>query len=177
MLRVDVKLLERQDMVLDREGSPESLGLGLDAGLIQGPVKVHIEIAKGGDSFLSRGWVSGTMLKTCDRCLREFSEPFRSIIETHYQERRAARPQELSEEKELTGEEEETVLFDGNAIDLTDEVRQAVELAVPMRAQCREDCRGLCAGCGADLNLESCRCPDPPRDSRWTALKDFKPSR
>jgi len=27
-----------------------------------------------------------------------------------------------------------------------------------MRILCREDCKGLCPGCGANLNIEPCRC-------------------
>jgi uncharacterized protein len=179
MLRVDVHILERQDVVLDREGLPKALGLKLDEGMIRGPLAVHAEITKSGDSFLMRGWVSGLLRATCDLCLRSFEAPFKSFFETHYREREDGGAGEGKQELELelTGDETDIVPFDGILIDLTDEIRQAVVLAVPMRALCREDCRGLCAGCGADLNRESCRCPDPPRDSRWSALKDFKPVR
>jgi uncharacterized protein len=174
MLRVDVHVLERQDVVLDREGTPEALGFGLEPGSTRGPLAVHAEISKSGDSCLARGWVAGILTLTCDLCLKGFESPFKSYFEAHFRERGTV-PEEEAKEQELTGDEEETVLYDGKFIDLTDEVRQAVVLAVPMRALCREDCRGLCAGCGADLNRESCRCPDPPRDSRWSALRDFKP--
>jgi len=177
MLRVDVQLLERQDVSLDREGVPGAMGLRFPEGLVPGPVVVHAEMARSGDAYLARGWVAGAFRQVCDNCLKPFEAPFKSFFEVQYLERRNAGEREQEPERELSGNEEEIILFDGNTIDLTDEVRQAVELAVPMRALCREDCRGLCAGCGADLNLESCRCPDPPRDDRWSLLKDFKPDR
>jgi len=43
-------------------------------------------------------------------------------------------------------------------IDLADDVRQEVILALPAAVFCREDCRGLCPGCGANLNTEKCNC-------------------
>lgn len=177
MLRVDVLLLERQEVVLDHEGSPEVLGLRLESGAVQGPLTIHAEIMKSGDVYLARGWVSGTLRQDCDLCLKAFEAPFKSFFESHYQERNGTEREPETADLELTGQETEIVLFDGKTLDLTDEVRQAVEMAVPMRAQCREDCRGLCAGCGADLNCESCRCSDPPQDDRWSALKGFKPDR
>jgi len=31
-------------------------------------------------------------------------------------------------------------------------------LNFPMRIICKDDCKGMCPDCGADLNLERCRC-------------------
>ena len=43
-------------------------------------------------------------------------------------------------------------------IELDDEVRQEVILNLPTRTLCQENCKGLCVGCGANLNVEECRC-------------------
>jgi len=175
MLRVDLLILERQDVVLEREGLPSSMGVKLEDGLFPGPLVVHAEISKSGESFLAQGWAKGRMRSICDRCLIGIEGPFQSSFVVHYRQAAGEVMDHEEKEKELSGEDTDTVLFNGKEIDLSDEVRQSVMLALPMRALCREDCRGLCAGCGADLNRESCRCPDPPRDSRWEALKGFKP--
>ena len=37
---------------------------------------------------------------------------------------------------------------------------------------CSEDCKGLCPGCGADLNVEPCRCPKEI-DPRLAGLAKF----
>lgn len=42
--------------------------------------------------------------------------------------------------------------------DLTDDIRENLLLAMPMRIKCKEDCKGLCPRCGANLNTEKCSC-------------------
>jgi uncharacterized protein len=171
MLQVDLHVLERQDVVLDRSGFPASLGVEVEAGFCPGPITVHALVSKSGESYLARGWTAGTMHLTCGRCLKEYNHPFQSDFEAHY--RKCRNPGTPGTEQ--PGEDADTVTIEGNSIDLADEVRQSVELSVPMQSLCRKDCRGFCAGCGTDLNLKSCRCPEPPRDGIWTVLKDFKP--
>ena len=54
--------------------------------------------------------------------------------------------------------------------DLTEEVREAIILALPGYPVCREDCKGLCATCGVNLNVTECACHKAGRDNRWAAL-------
>ncbi|RMG61535.1 MAG: DUF177 domain-containing protein, partial [Calditrichaeota bacterium] len=58
-------------------------------------------------------------------------------------------------------------------IDLSDQLKEYLILAVPMKMLCKEDCRGICPGCGADLNSEACRCGEPPIDPRWEKLRQL----
>lgn len=55
-------------------------------------------------------------------------------------------------------------------VDLTDEIRQCIILALPTYPVCRSDCRGVCPTCGKNLNEGSCGCADAVADSRWGAL-------
>jgi uncharacterized protein len=55
-------------------------------------------------------------------------------------------------------------------IDLTEEVREAIILALPGYPVCREDCKGLCMTCGANLNKATCSCREAGRGDRWAAL-------
>lgn len=66
-------------------------------------------------------------------------------------------------------------------VDITDEIREEILLALPSRFKCKEDCRGLCPGCGADLNEEKCSCKkkqkkitEEKQDHTWDALDDLK---
>lgn len=65
-------------------------------------------------------------------------------------------------------------------VDITEDIREDILLAVPDRFKCSESCRGLCPGCGADLNTESCRCKKKKRtqsfgeDHTWDALSGLK---
>jgi len=57
-------------------------------------------------------------------------------------------------------------------VDLTEVLRQAVLLAVPVQPLCRPECRGLCPYCGQDLNVGPCDC-QPELDPRWQSLRDL----
>lgn len=65
-------------------------------------------------------------------------------------------------------------------VDITDDIREDILLAVPDRFKCSENCRGICTGCGADLNNEPCRCKkkkkkqSPEDNHAWDALDDLK---
>jgi uncharacterized metal-binding protein YceD (DUF177 family) len=62
-------------------------------------------------------------------------------------------------------------------VDLTDELRQSIILALPSYPVCRQDCCGVCATCGKNLNEGSCSCSRHERDGRWGALDALVPDR
>ena len=172
MLKVELRSLEHEDLILEEIGPAQVLGIELEPELSPEPLEIHCEISKGHDLISAKGWVKGKMLLTCDRCAREFSSPYKSFFEIHYRaqnEGEEAEPDEVFPDGEM-----EIVYFEGDLLDLADQVRQTVLLSVPMRAICREECRGLCSGCGRDLNFEECVCTEPPPDSRWDVLKKLK---
>jgi uncharacterized protein len=48
---------------------------------------------------------------------------------------------------------------DADVVDLTEEVREDILLALPLRSVCGDDCQGLCPACGGNRNRGECRCP------------------
>jgi uncharacterized metal-binding protein YceD (DUF177 family) len=58
-------------------------------------------------------------------------------------------------------------------IDVNDDVRQTVFLAVPLKLLCSESCKGLCPQCGINLNMGTCACTDDPADGRWEKLRSL----
>ena len=54
--------------------------------------------------------------------------------------------------------------------DLTEELRECINLCFPSNPICGEDCKGLCPRCGADLNKGPCGCAPEGGDLRWGAL-------
>jgi uncharacterized protein len=84
----------------------------------------------------------------CMRCLGEAVVPIR-IDATEYQA------------QEPESEELRTPYLADDRLDLSAWARDAVSLSLPEKILCRDDCAGLCAGCGANLNVEPCRCPPP----------------
>lgn len=70
--------------------------------------------------------------------------------------------------------DEETLVYTGEMLDLTEYLRQSFLMAQPLKILCREDCRGLCPGCGVDRNKEACRCRDEVIDPRLGVLMVLK---
>lgn len=96
----------------------------------------------------------------CDRCAEAFERDktieVRSLVADHL-------------DNEVSEENDEILLLDGNELDLDDALTTAFVLDMDTKILCSEDCRGLCAGCGVNLNREACRCRREP-DPRWAAL-------
>ncbi len=172
MLKVELRSLEYEDLVLEEKGWAKALGIDLEPQLCSDPLEIHCELSKEDDLISAKGWVKGKMLLACDRCLKEFENPYKSFFEVRY---RSSGADEDPDGVEVFPEGEfEIVYFEGELLDVGEQIRQTILLSVPMRFLCREDCRGLCGGCGVDLNFGTCVCSEPPPDSRWEALKNIK---
>jgi len=168
MIRIELRSLEKGEILLERSGIPEQVGLDGAPVALRGKLELHCSVALQEEYVLVSGWVKGTMALTCDRCLKFFERDFRTCIELQF--KNGPVPGEAD-----GGAADELLYFEGESVDLSDEIRQLLELSVPMRSLCVEDCRGFCGGCGANLNSEKCRCAGPPPDVRWGALKNWKP--
>jgi uncharacterized protein len=59
-------------------------------------------------------------------------------------------------------------------IDVSQEIRDLVVLSLPYQTICSPGCKGLCQRCGANLNVESCRCNGSDTDPRWEALQSLR---
>ena len=63
--------------------------------------------------------------------------------------------------------------------DLTNDIREAVFIDLPLTPVCKEECLGLCFSCGKNKNLSSCECKvaNPKASdfgSKWDALKKIR---
>jgi uncharacterized protein len=101
---------------------------------------------------------------SCDRCTAPFSSRLDPTYRMHY----------IWNEEDATRYDiaEVQVISPGSTvIDITEDVRQTVLIAVPLKLLCREDCLGLCPICGKDLNEGPCDCRSEEVDSRWEKLR------
>ena len=48
--------------------------------------------------------------------------------------------------------------LDGHMVELSELVKDALLLELPMRFICRENCKGLCPVCGVNRNIQICSC-------------------
>ena len=122
-------------------------------------------------AFSGSGSITGTVRRTGDRidlettvsaegsfeCTR-CADPFHRIIST---------PLALHLVPERLGQpagDPDVHTYDPIAsadIDLTQDVRDALILAIPMKNLCRAGCKGLCPICGKNWNIEPCACKEP----------------
>jgi uncharacterized protein len=102
-----------------------------------------------GTELLVRGKLSLPLNCVCVRCAAEFK--------AFAQEAEFVTSIEISETTDF--------------LDLTDEVREAIILALPGYPVCSETCKGLCMTCGKNLNKATCTCQKAGSDRRWAALE------
>lgn len=170
-MKIKVKDIEEKGSIhLSYNEEPASLGL--DEGTINClslvGVDVHLNRTRNGVYAAGRVWA--TLGLSCSRCLERF--PYR-IDEEFYLEYRP-RPAELPAETELDEEAVGIVFFDGAEIDLSDQMRQDVLLALPMKPVCDESCKGLCPICGGNLNEVQCDCSSIVIDSPFSTLRGLR---
>jgi len=139
------------------------------------PVQVDYSIEKIAGQVIIRGTVSTTVDMACSRCLEsvpiDISERFTLLV--RFDDRGSSKGS--SSGGAPAGEEDEdvkNVLPDTDRIDVTEELRQTLLLALPAKPLCGEDCRGLCPHCGTNLNTGSCDCRIPTTDPRWAGLEE-----
>jgi uncharacterized protein len=154
------------------------------SGLSEGIHRYSFSVASNelelGEQFRSEVLVDATLDKTptqilltsniitvgsfeCDRCVAPFGEQLTSSYTMLY-------VHEGSETEYLDPEEFQVLSAGQNIIDLTEDVRQTLLLAVPFKLLCNKECKGLCPTCGVNLNQGSCSCKNESVDERWEQL-------
>ncbi|MBV9096739.1 MAG: DUF177 domain-containing protein [Frankiaceae bacterium] len=120
-------------------------------------VELELRLEAVMEGVLVTGTADAPLAAECGRCL----EPTGGRLTVDVQELFGYEP---------APDDEEAPVLDGDLLDLTGLLRDAVVLALPLNPVCEDDCAGLCSGCGgklADLG------PDHVHDTldpRWAAL-------
>ena len=111
------------------------------------PVHVEGQVQNRAGALELKARLDTVLSLTCDRC----AKPFRREKTVEYETLLAF---ELA-----NGESDDIVLLNGDGeLELDELMREVVLLEMDTKNLCSEDCKGLCPGCGADLNVELCRC-------------------
>lgn len=137
------------------------------------------EVTRSGRSFRMLGKVVGRLETGCDRCLLRFDRPVEVEFVLRVEQDGGNSPPTHAE---WGGEDKEdsdffVKLAPDVMLDLSDPIREAVFLDIPIKNICRADCRGLCPRCGGNRNTETCGCDPSPRDLRWSALDGLRSSK
>ena len=118
------------------------------------------------------GEISGRLEADCDLCLAPVTIPVEVEFAVTYIPQAVA--VEPAEDREIPPDDPDFSIYEGDAIDIDELVREQLLLAQPSRFRCSEECKGLCPHCGADLNRETCACVEKEVDPRWAALAALK---
>lgn len=132
------------------------------------PVKARLRLGKVGSEVLAQGEVTTRMELQCSRCLRNFPKDMDMNINVVYHP-----VEELSgeEKHEVREDELDTGFYKDDELDIQDLVMEQILLNIPMKPLCSESCRGICPKCGADMNVNPCRCEQKETDPRLAVLK------
>ena len=110
-------------------------------------VRVEGTVLGTGDAINVLAEAEAVISTRCSNCLEPMQLNLKAELDVHYM--RMPDP-----------EDPDLYAYDASTIDLTDPVRDALTLEMPLRFLCREDCKGLCPHCGANLNKTTCTCQE-----------------
>lgn len=122
--------------------------------LING-IKVEVLITRSGQRFLVRGRLNFKARLKCAICVGDYEKVFDEEMVAEFT---VLKRERLVYAKELESEEIDRVPIDADFIDLTQMVRDAIHLAIPIAPKCRDDCKGICPVCGVNRNEVECNC-------------------
>jgi uncharacterized protein len=170
-MRIELDKLEKNGGRFSRTYETGELSLDdAELRLIE-PAEIRGRVGRKGQEVELRGELAGKVGAACDRCL----QPVEIAVRSEFRERFVPAVSWRGEpQHELQEEDLNLAVFDGEAIELDDLVREELLLAVPAHVLCREDCQGLCPVCGIDRNRSSCQCETGETDSRWEGLENLR---
>jgi uncharacterized protein len=169
-MRIELENLEGSKGDFAHVYQPEDLNPVDERVSLIAPAAVNGKVRLSDNQVFVNGNVETRAQVECDRCLKPVGIPVNADFTLEYI---GDSEYESSEAAELTEEELSVSVFDGEAIDVDEIVKEQILLAVPTRMLCREDCKGICPECGADKNTGECNCVTNEIDPRWAALKDL----
>lgn len=123
------------------------------------PIRFLGRIYKENDDIFIEASFSGEVIFRCSRCLDEFEKKISGDIEFDI--------------PVTEGEDNDNVYLQGDYLDLSVVVEEALAFYLPMKVLCSEECKGLCSNCGQNLNEKECSCNVETIDPRLEKLKYF----
>ena len=163
MLRIDLSALRNGPIDMAQtvpadDSALEGLEFQLDGG-----VRLSGRLSETGPGrYYWHGQLLAQVSQPCRRCLTSVAVDVDRAMELLFTE-------------DETAEDPAAYVIPPRAADIDPgvAVREELILAVPDYVLCNDECKGLCAGCGVDLNVDSCTC-EPEPDERWAALNALK---
>ena len=135
MIKISVRDITSNGLDIDQSIPKEGIGLSSEEVDIRSLLHVKARLEKVDNFIVADTHIKAEFGYMCARCLQE-----------------------------LYSTEERSYKFDFELdpsveyVDLGEEIRQEIIMANPARVLCSKDCKGICPQCGANLNIEQCKC-------------------
>ncbi|NLO06403.1 MAG: DUF177 domain-containing protein [candidate division WS1 bacterium] len=170
-MRYDIrdKLSRRDAQITVEVDDPAPPGTDVE---FVGDVRGEITLRNVGGEIAAWGHLEATALLECGRCLTEHEVPFSFDFSETCRLEQIDEPLSYTQ---VTADDEPAAipLLDGDAVDLSELVRQLLVLYTPSRSVCRPDCKGICPQCGKNLNDGPCGCEREEIDPRLAPLREL----
>ncbi len=134
---------------------------------VTGPLLGTVRFLRTGETVFTEVDASVQVHLECSRCLQAFDTEIEFEIKEEF------RPSvDIGTGRVMTalGDDAALIIDEQHVLDLSEVVRQAIILALPITPICQDDCKGLCPTCGTNRNTKTCDCVDEVIDPRWDAL-------
>jgi uncharacterized protein len=166
-VKVDFRQIEPEGSELTFSESAEDLDLTAEGIEFPEPIEAELTATKTGDEIIVQGLLSTVAGMDCSRCLEHFEMPVSSKLQFVVQLLEISAPQD--------SDDEDFVILPKTIqeYDLSERVREAVLLELPLKPLCIESCLGLCSLCGTNLNESECDCTPDKTDERWESLRQL----
>ncbi len=126
-----------------------SLGLVYEEAEFTEPLSCAVRLFRqGNDTIYVAADIETKISVECRRCINPFEVDITTTLELLFAVGSESLEQREADER----------YYDGEILDISEDVRQEVILEVPVWSLCSEMCKGLCSHCGAELNFEACAC-------------------
>ncbi len=167
-MKIEIRQITDESKDFHFSETAEEMEISAEGIKFPNQIEVDLSANLSGDEVICQGEVFTTLEIECSRCLEvfdyEIKAPLRFVVQI------LDTPLDIGD----GGDDDfEVISKTDTYLDISQRVRDALVLEIPLKPLCGEDCRGLCSLCGANLNDGECDCKPDKSDERWDALKNL----
>lgn len=172
LLTVNVAGLLQESSGTSRRVEVNGFIPGWDGFTFVAPLEGEIELCRAGKGIVVRSSLNATIEQTCCRCLECYDQEVHvSFDEMYYPVFDLATGKAMR--LEYDGIDEEFLIENVDQFDLSEAIRQHIEISQPLMPRCQADCLGICPECGADRNSALCNCEEKVVDIRMAPIREM----
>lgn len=167
-MKIEIRQVTDRGKDFHFQETAEEMEISAEGVKFPNPIEVDISATLSGDEIICQGEVYTGVEIECSRCLDIFDVEIKTDLQFVVQ----ILDSPIEVENDID-EDFEVISKSENLLDISQRVRDAIVLSLPLKPLCSEDCQGLCSMCGANLNDGGCDCKPDKSDERWDALKNL----